>query len=197
MTHRAFSPSAILLTAGLAGAATAPCQRLVAQAPDSSGMPSLELLALEAGRASRHHPIRAVAPAILCVPTHPLVDSASLAACAVLSAARAAAITAAFARGLEVPLVAPTDADAALEIPICPPDLDRVAEPRVLLARITAPLVGMREGVWEGRLTMELRCRSGAGGSGGGIRTMGKEYLYQWSGRGWRMYQHSWRRAEH
>ena len=78
----------------------------MAQAFDSTGMPSLELLALEAGRASRRHPIRAVAPAMLCEPTHPLVDSASLAACAILAGPRAAAIVAAFARGLEAPLVA-------------------------------------------------------------------------------------------
>lgn len=125
-----------------------------------------------------------------------LVDSASLAACAVLSGPRAAAINAAFARCLEVSLAAATDGDATVELPRCPPDLDRVAEPRVLLARITAPLVGMREGVWEGRLTVEPRWRSPAAGSGGGIRTMGKEHLYRWSGREWKLYQHAWWRAE-
>ena len=157
-------------------------------------MPSLELLAKEAGRASRRHPIRAVAPAMLCEPAHPLVDSASVAACAALDSARAAAITAAFARGLEVPLAATPDADAALDFPVCPADLDRVVGPRSLLARITAPLAGVREGRWEGRLTVELRCRSGAAGSGDVVRTMGKEYLYQWSGREWRLYQYSsWR----
>lgn len=190
------SPSAILLIASLAGAVAAPCQGPPTQALDSTGMPPLELLAQEAGRASRRHPIRAVAPAMLCEPGHPLVDSASVAACAVLSGARAAAITAAFARGLAVPVAATADADAAVDFPVCPPDLDRVAEPRVLLARVTAPLVGVREGVWEGRLTVELRCRSTAAGRGGGITTMGKEYLYQWSGREWRLYQHSWWRAD-
>ena len=129
---------------------------------------------------------------MLCEPTHPLVDSASLAACAVLAGPRAAAIAAAFARGLDVPLATAPGGDAATDLPVCPADLERVAEPRVLLARVTAPLVGVREGVWEGRLWMELRCRSPAGG----IRTMGKEYLYQWSGRDWKMYQHSWWRAE-
>ena len=197
MTCRVSSPSGILLLIGLAGALAAPCQRLTAQvAPDSTGMPSLELLATEAGRASRRHPIRAVARAILCEPTHPLVDSASLAGCAALDPARAAAITAAFARGLEVPVAETADSDAAVEVPICPADLDRVAGTRVLLARVTAPLVGMREGRWEGRLTVELRCRSPAAPSGEGIRTMGKEYLYQWSGRAWQLYQFSWWRAE-
>jgi hypothetical protein len=186
--------SAILLIAGLAGAAVVPCRGLTAQAVDSTGMPSLELLAREVGRASRRHPIRAVAPAILCEPTHPLVDSASVAACGALDPARAAAITAAFARGLEVPLAVTPDADAPLDFPICPADLDRVVGPRVLLARITAPLAGVREGRWEGRLTVELRCRSGATGSGEGISTLGKEYLYQWSGREWQLYQYSsWR----
>jgi hypothetical protein len=194
MKHRAFSPSATLLIAGLAGAGVAPCRGLTAQAADSTGMPSLELLALEAGRASRRHAIRAVAPSILCEPAHPLVDSASVAACAALDPKRSAAITAAFARGLEVPLAATPDADAPAEFPVCPADLDRVGGPRVFLSRITAPLVGMREGRWEGRLTVELRCRPDAAGSGEEIRTMGKEYLYQWSGRDWQLYQYSsWR----
>lgn len=196
MTHRAVSPSGILLIVGLAGALAAPCRGLSAQALDSTGMPSLELLATEAGRASRRHPIRAVAHAVLCEPAHPLVDSASLAACAALDSARASAITAAFARGLEVPLTATTGDDAAFELPVCPPDVDRVAGPRILLARVTAPVVGVQDGRWEGRLTVELRCRSASAGSGGGIRTMGKEYLYQWSGREWRLYQHAWWRAE-
>jgi len=161
---------------------------------DSTGMPSLELLAREAGRASRRYPIRAVAPAMLCEPTHPLVDSASVAACAALDSTRAAAITAAFARGLEVPLAATPEADAAVDSSVCPADLDRVAGPRVFLARITAPLAGVLEGRWEGRLTVELRCRSAATANDEGIRTMGKEYLYQWSGREWRLYQYSsWR----
>jgi hypothetical protein len=159
-------------------------------------MPSLELLAEEAGRASRRHPIRAVEHAILCEPSHPLVDSASLAACAALAPARAAAITAAFARGLDVPLTATAGDDAAVEIPVCPAELDRIVGPRVLLARVTAPLVGMHDGRWEGRLTVELRCRSAPAGSGARLRTMGKEYIYQWSGRSWQLYQHAWWRAE-
>jgi hypothetical protein len=195
MTHRELSSLPILLSiACLAGAVATPCHVLSAQALDSTGMPSLELFALEAGRASRRHPIRAVAPAILCEPTHPLVDSASLAACAALSGPRATAITAAFARGLEVSTAATADADAS-DLPPCPANVEQVAEPRVLLARITAPVVGVREGVWEGRLTMELRCRS-PGRSGGEIRTLGKSYLYQWSGRDWRLYQYSWWRTE-
>jgi len=171
----------------------APNAHLSAQALDSTGMPSLEQLALEAGKASRRHPIRTVAPELLCEPTHPLVDSASLVACVILSGPRATAITAAFARGLEVPVAAASDAEATSDPPSCPRDVERVAEPRVLLARITAPLAGVREGVWEGRFWLELRCRS-PGGTG--IRTMGKEYLYQWSGREWKLYQHSWWRAE-
>jgi len=196
-TYRASWPWGVVLIVSLVGAMAAPCRGLTAQAPDSTGMPSLELLAEEAGRASRRHPIRAVAHALLCEPAHPLVDSASLAGCAALDSARAAAIVAAFARGLDVPVTGTAGGDAALELPVCPEDLDRVAGPRVLLARVTAPLVGMLDGRWEGRLTVELRCRSPAAGSGGGIRTMGKEYLYQWSGSAWRMYQHSWWRAEH
>jgi hypothetical protein len=196
MSHQAFSPSGILLIVCFACTLTAPCLGLTAQAPDSTDMPSLDLLALEAGRASRRHPIRAVAHAILCEPAHPLVDSASLAACAALVPARAAAISAAFARGLEAPPPAAADGDAPLEFPLCPQDVDRVAGPRILLARVTAPVVGMRDGRWEGRLTVELRCRSARAGSNGGTRTMGKEYLYQWDGRGWRLYQHAWWRAE-
>lgn len=187
-----WSSLGILLVVGVAGAV--PRQALPAQTVDSTGMPSLELLAMEAGRASRHHPIRAVASALLCETGHPLVDSASLAACAALDSARAAAIIAAFARGLEVPL-APTS-DAVDEVPTCPADLDRADGPGVLLVRITAPAVGMRDdGRWEGRLTMELRCRSSAPAGGERLRTMGKEYLYEWSGRAWELYQHSWWRA--
>ena len=194
MTHRASSTLGILLVVGLAGGLFGPCQPLAAQVWDSTGMPSLDQLALEAGRASRRHPIRTVARTILCEPTHPLVDSASLAACAALDPARAAAITAAFARGLEVPLADTTSDDSALAL--CPPDIDRVAEPRVLAARVLAPIVGMNEGRWEGRLTVEVRCRASGAGSGGGVRTMGKEYLYQWNGREWRLYQFAWLRAD-
>ena len=61
MTHQPSSLWGVLLFVGLASALAAPSQRLPAQAMDSSGMPSLELLAAEAGRASRRHPIRAVA----------------------------------------------------------------------------------------------------------------------------------------
>jgi len=98
---------------------------------DSTAMPSLELLAIEAGRASRAHPLRVVAPRLLCEPGHPLVDSASLAACATLPADRAAAITSAFARGIQLPLGGPAEGDSADALPICPADLDRTAGPRV------------------------------------------------------------------
>ena len=184
--------SAIVLMVVCTGVGVLPCRAQTAQAFDSTGMPSLEQLALEAGRASRRHPIRVVASAMLCEPTHPLVDSASLAACTALDSARAAAITAAFARGLEVPLS--TTADSAVEPPTCPADLEKAAGPRTLLARVTAPVVGVLEEKWEGRLTVELRCRS-RDGSSQRVWTLGKEYLYQWSGRAWQLYQFgSWRR---
>jgi hypothetical protein len=181
-----------VLTIAAAGALNLPVHELPAQAFDSTGMPSLELLATEAGRASRAHGIRVVAGALLCEPAHPLVDSASLAACSVLIPARAPAITAAFARGAEVPLRAPADGDSTDALPGCPADVERSGVPRVLLARITAPVVGVRDGRWEGRITVELRCRSPSGTGGDGVRILGKEYLYQWSGRAWEMYQHSW-----
>ena len=185
--------SRILMVVELVGALVAPVVALMAQALDSTGMPSLEQLALEAGRASRRHPVGTVAPEFLCEPTHPLMDSASVAACAALDSARSGAIIAAFARGLEVPVTAvPTDS-AALGLPICPSDLDRVAGGRVLLARLTAPVVGVQDGIWEGRLLMEVRCRAGPTGSRDAIRTIGKEYLYQWIGGAWRLYQFSWR----
>ena len=188
-----FSLSAILTAVALAGALAAPCEAVTAQALDSTGMPSLEQLALEAGRASRHHPVATVAPTLLCEPTHPLIDSASVAACAALDSAKAAAITAAFARGLEVPLAAPPGDSAALGFPVCPADLDRTSGGRVLRARVTAPVAGVRDGIWEGRLLMEVRCQPGPAGSGDAIRTMGKEYLYQWIGGAWRLYQFAWR----
>jgi hypothetical protein len=185
-----------LLLFGLAIVLSAPCRSLTAQALDSTGMPSLELLALEAGRASRVHPIRGVVPALLCEPSHPLVDSASLAACAALTtASRDAAITAAFARGIELPLAGTAEGDSAVAFPICPTDLNRARAPRVLIARVTAPVAGVHDGRWEGRLTVEMRCRSPAGAGGDRITILGKEYLYQWSGRAWEMYQHSWLHA--
>jgi hypothetical protein len=185
--------SRILMVVELVGMLVAPVDALMAQALDSTGMPSLEQLALEAGRASRRHPVSTVAQAFLCEPTHPLMDSASVAACAALDSARAGAIISAFARGLEVPLAAPPTESTALGFPNCPADLDRASGRRVLPARLTAPVVGVRDGVWEGRLLMEVRCRSGGAGSAQPIRTMGKEYLYQWIGGAWRLYQFSWR----
>lgn len=182
------------LVLGLVAALIGSGRPIAAQVFDSTGMPSLELLATEAGRASRLHPIRTVSPALLCEPSHPLVDSASLAACAMLTTVRAAAITQAFARGLEVPLGTTPEGDDAVALPACPKDLDREERPRVLLARITAPVVGVYEGRWEGRLLVELRCRS-PGATDDGVRILGKEYLYQWSGREWKMYQRSWLRA--
>jgi hypothetical protein len=185
-----------LLLFGLACVLSVPCRSLTAQALDSTGMPSLELLAMEAGRASRAHPIRAVASTLLCEPSHPLLDSASLAACTALTASsRAAAITAAFARGIELPLGGAAEGDSAVAFPICPTDLNRAGAPRVLIARVTAPVAGVLDGRWEGRLTVELRCRSPATAGSDRITIMGKEYLYQWSGRAWEMYQHSWLRA--
>jgi hypothetical protein len=185
--------SRILMVVELVGMLVAPVDALMAQALDSTGMPSLEQLALEAGRASRRHPVSTVAQAFLCEPTHPLMDSASVAACAALDSARAGAIISAFARGLEVPLAAPPTDSTALGFPNCPADLDRASGRRVLPARLTAPVVGVRDGVWEGRLLMEVRCRSEGAGSVQPIRTMGKEYLYQWIGGAWRLYQFSWR----
>jgi len=195
MAYRACSALGIVSFVGVVGVFGTPCTALAAQAPDSTGMPSLDQLALEAGRASRRNPIRAVSHTLLCEPSHPLVDSASLAACASLDSVRAAAITAAFARGVEVPLVTTPDSDAASELPICPADPERTAGPRILLARVMAPMVGMRDGRWEGRLVVEVRCRSDGSGNGGGWRTMGKEYIYQWNGREWRLYQFAWLRA--
>ena len=185
--------SRILMVVELVGVLVAPVDALMAQALDSTGMPSLEQLALEAGRASRRHPVGTVAQAFLCEPTHPLMDSASVAACAALDSARAGAIISAFARGLEVPLAVPPTDSTALGFPNCPADLDRASGRRVLPARLTAPVVGVRDGVWEGRLLMEVRCRSGGAERGEAIRTMGKEYLYQWIGGAWRLYQFSWR----
>jgi hypothetical protein len=187
-------PPVAVLSVGFMATVAVPYQSLSAQALDSTGMPSLELLALEAGRASRAHPIRVIMPTPLCETGHPLVDSASLAACASLPAESAAAIVAAFARGIEVPLGAQPESDSDATLPVCPTDLDRPRAPRVLTARVTAPVAGVHEGRWEGRLLVELRCRP-PDAAGDGVRILGKEYLYQWSGSAWKMYQHSWLRA--
>ena len=187
-------PAVAVLAVGFMVLVSVPSESLSAQALDSTGMPSLELLAMEAGRASRSHPIRAVMAHPLCEAGHPLVDSASLAACASLPADRAAAIIAAFARGIEVPLGAQPESEGDAALPACPTDLDRPRSPRVLVARLTAPVAGVHEGRWEGRLLVELRCHP-PDARGDGVRILGKEYLYQWSGNAWKMYQHSWLRA--
>ena len=184
----------ILLAQCAFAIAGAPLASVRAQIPDSSGMPSLELLAAEAGRASRRHPIRAVAAELLCEPAHPLVDSASAAACSTLDTGARAALTAAFARGLEVPLAARAASPTSDEQSACPSDLERRPQPRVVLARLTAPIVGELEGRWEGRITVEFRCRMD-GGSEGALQVIGKEYLYQWTGTAWRLYQFAWRRT--
>jgi hypothetical protein len=184
----------IVLLVSLVGGMATPCRGQETQALDSTGMPSLELLAEEAGRVSRRHAVRAVSPTMLCEEGHPLVDSASVAACAVLAGTRAASIIAAFAKGLAVPVGTGPAADTSIDSPSCPPDIEKGIEPRVLLARVTAPVVGVRERVWEGRLTMELRCRSTPAGKD--VATLGKSYLYQWNGREWKMYQFSWWRSE-
>ena len=187
----------IVMLAGLVGGMATPCRGQETQALDSAGMPSLELLAQEAGRASRRHAVRALSPTMLCEEGHPLVDSASVAACAALAGARAVSIIAAFAKGLEVPVVAPpADAEPSIDFLTCPPDIEKGVESRVLLARLTAPVVGVRERIWEGRLTMELRCRSTKADRGREIATLGKSYLYQWNGREWKLYQFSWWRSE-
>ena len=187
-------PALAIPAVGLILVVAVPFQGVSAQALDSTGMPSLELLAVEAGRASRSHPIRAIMAQPLCEIGHPLVDSASLAACASLPTDRAAAIVAAFARGIEAPVGAQPESESDAALPVCPTDLDRPRSPRVLVARLTAPVAGVHEGRWEGRLLVELRCRPPDAGSDG-IRILGKEYLYQWTGSAWKMYQHSWLRA--
>ncbi len=164
-----------------------PSLRVSAQSVDSTGMPSLERLATEAGHASRRHPIRAVVRTLLCEPNHPLVDSTALAACAALDSTRAANIITAFARALDVPLVD----SVASDLPECPTDWDRANATPTLLARVTAPAAGVRDSIWEGRLTVEMRCRSLRG-----VETRGKEFLYQWRRGAWELYQHSWWRAE-
>ena len=184
-----------MIAAGIIAVVGAPRATASAQHADSSGMPSLELLAAEAGRASRRHPIAAVAGELLCDPSHPLLDSAAVAACASLDPVRRALLTAAFARGLDVPLVAATESPSAQTVPVCPPELERRPEPRTLLVRLTPPVVGARDGRWEGRLAVDFRCYIGAMEPRGDLRVVGKEYLFQWTGTAWRLYQYAWRRT--
>jgi hypothetical protein len=182
------------LLAVAASGMAAPCRGQETQAFDSTGMPSLELLAQEAGRVSRRHAVRAILPTMLCDENHPFVDSASVTACTVLAGTKEASIIAAFAKGLEVPVVSATD--TAVDFAECPRDIEKGVDSHVLVARITAPVVGVRERVWEGRLTMELRCRPANSERGKDYATLGKSFLYQWNGREWKLYQFSWWRSE-
>jgi hypothetical protein len=184
-----------ILVGGMVAALGAPTVVLGAQVPDSSGMPSLELLITEAGRASRRHPIAEVAPEMLCDPGHPLVDSATVAACGALDVVRRASLTAAFARGAGVSVAAGTASTAHDEMPECPADLERRSGPRVVRTILTAPIVGLRDDRWEARLTVQFRCRVTAAGSSDALRVIAKEYLYQWTGSTWRLYQYAWRRT--
>lgn len=183
-----------MVAASIGAVAGVPPSVAGAQARDSTGMPSLELLATEAGRASRRHPISAVAEALLCDASHPLVDSAAVDACTSLVGARRSQFAAAFARALEVPLVDPAFVNGR-SVPPCPPDLEQRADSPGVVVRLTPPIVGEREGRWEGRLAVEFGCYIGGTGAPGDLRVVAKEYLYQWTGSRWRLYQFAWRRT--
>ena len=158
---------------------------------------SLELLAAAIGAASRREPIAALSGTLNCDPASAALDSASVQMCELLGSS-GSLIVAEFARALGRPADASWPTDPARELPVCEEERSGPARRddrrRDRFARIAAPVVGERDGKWEGRMTLELSCRVVRADGRADVRTLAREYLCQWDGRAWRLYQVATRR---
>jgi hypothetical protein len=143
----------------------------------------MEALAAAVGQVSRRDAIIAVGRDLHCDAGSAGVDSAAVQACGGLTSADAARLIAAFARGVGRPLLDQWPSTNA-DYPACDGET---------VARIGAPVVGDREGRWEGRITVEVSCRQPPS-STKPLRIVAKEYLFQWDGRAWAFYQVGTRR---
>ena len=181
-----------LALAAFACAAPAPAQESTA-----AGQPpgaTTESLATAVGEASRRDAIVAVGAALLCDPTSPALDSASVNACAAIPAADGARLVAAFAHALGRPLLDRWPTTTA-DYPACESESAGGPPRPEGMARMGAPVVGDYEGRWEGRITVELSCRQLTGGATESVRVVAREFLFQWDGRAWKMYQVGVRRV--
>jgi len=144
----------------------------------------MEALAAAVGQSSRREGIVAVGRELHCDGSSMGVDTAAVLACGALPPDYAARLVAVFARAIGRPLL-----DQWPSAPADHPACDGEA-----LARIGAPVVGDREGRWEGRITVELSCRPSTSSPTHPLRVITKEFLFQWDGRAWTFYQVGTRR---
>ena len=157
---------------------------------------TLELLAAAIGAASRREPILRLSGTLNCDPASAALDSASVQMCDLLGPS-APRIVAEFAHALGRAADATWPSDPGRELPVCAEETAasrRDDGRRDRFARIGAPVVGEHDGKWEGRMTLELSCRLVRPDGGAGVRTVAREYLCQWDGRAWRLYQIATRR---
>ena len=183
--------SAALALTAFAFAAPLPAQDA---APGQPAGATTELLAAAAGEASRRDAIVGVGAVLHCDPASPSLDSASVNACAAIPTADAARLVAAFARTLGRPLLDRWPVTVA-DYPACEGEAARGPLRPEAVARIGAPVVGDHEGRWEGRITAELSCRQLTGGATQSLRVVAREFLFQWDGRAWKLYQVGARRV--
>jgi hypothetical protein len=113
---------------------------------------TMEALAGAVGQASRRDAIVAVGRQLNCDAGSTGVDSAAVEACAAFTTADVARLVAAFAGAVGSPLLDQWPSTNA-DYPPCDGERPQA------VARIGAPVVGDREGRWEGRITVELSCR--------------------------------------
>jgi hypothetical protein len=147
----------------------------------------MEALAGAVGQASRRDAIVAVGRQLNCDAGSTGVDSAAVEACAAFTTADVARLVAAFAGAVGSPLLDQWPSTNA-DYPPCDGERPQA------VARIGAPVVGDREGRWEGRITVELSCRPLTGAASQRLRVLAKEFLFQWDGRAWTFYQVGTRR---
>ena len=201
MTARAFARRvgrwALL---GVLCAPTVPLRAQEARLRAEPAGATLELLVSAVGAASRREPISVVGRALNCDASSGALDSASVQACVTLAPDGAALLLATYARALGR-ATGDWPTDLARELPVCEGGEEwtgssrRGVPPRDRFARISAPVVGEREGQWEGRITIELSCRVPGGAGRTAIRTVAREYLCRWDGRAWTLYQVASRRV--
>lgn len=170
---------------------------LAAQDSLVAGQPAgatTELLATAVGQAARRDGIVAVGRVLYCDATSAALDSASVQACIALTEANATRLVGAFAHALGRPLLEQWPTTTA-DYPACEDDGARGQRGSLAVARIGAPVVGDREGRWEGRITVELSCRQPNGGGPPFLRVLAREFLFQWDGHAWTFYQVGTRRV--
>ena len=186
---------------GVLCAPTLPLRAQEARLKAAPAGATLELLATAVGVASRREPISVLGRALNCDASSAALDSASVQACVTLLPYEATLLLATYARALGRAPMGDWPSDLADELPVCEGREEgtghsrRGVPPRDRFARISAPVVGERDEQWEGRITIELSCRVLGEHGRAAIRTIATEYLCQWDGRAWALYQVASRRV--